>query len=241
MREQIHLPVLLILVLVLSACSSLPPIRLYGGGPRPAQEIAVLSLPEPLEVARINGAPVKGLSGMLRGGDRVVELAPGRYELLIFYREIWDQTGNHEVLRSDPALFVLEARAGRRYVVDFERPRRYEQAVKLAQSFSGWIQDSVSGVRNASQASGMQFAGGMLGSLTGSLALEPVVTQTATPSQQYVAPLADPSPVSPDSVNATAVAGAQDAGRLEQMQAWWRQSSPEERREFLGWLAQPKP
>src|SRR5690606_33814855 len=87
-----------------AACTSAP-IQLHDAD---AAGVAVISLPEQLEVASINGLEVEGASGLLKKGDTTLEVAPGRYEVLAFYRELWERGDQHDVLRSDPALFVIE-------------------------------------------------------------------------------------------------------------------------------------
>src|SRR3546814_17832918 len=56
----------------------------------PAAQIAVVTMPEQLEVASINGVEVVAAQGMWNKGDKRLELLPGRYQKLVFYRESWD-------------------------------------------------------------------------------------------------------------------------------------------------------
>lgn len=231
---------LLLLPSFLLACSGTP-VRLYEGAPRPAGEVATLSMPEALEVARVNGVEIKGASGMLKGGDKRLELAPGRYELLIFYREVWESGGEHDVLRSSPALFVLDARAGHRYRAGYELPSRYEQAKALASGFSGWIEDQADGSRVASQASGLKFTGGLLGSLANSGELVPDAAASGEAKRNVVAPLSTVAVTAAPALSPTpSPAGTvpADNGRYaELMRVWWKQANAEERREFLRWVA----
>src|SRR3546814_12466236 len=83
-------------VLGLAACAS-PDVRLYDGAVRPAAQIAVVTMPEQLEVASINGVEVAAAQGMWNKGDKRLELLPGRYQMLVFYRESWDSGSDQDV------------------------------------------------------------------------------------------------------------------------------------------------
>lgn len=156
MSHRLITAMIVALVTLLAGCSS-PQLKLYDGASNPSTQAARLTMPEAIEVARINGVEVKGASGMWTRGDKVMELAPGRYEVLAYYREIWNQGDQHDVLRSDPALFVLDARAGGRYRIDYAHPAEYREAQRLAAAFSGVLIDEASGTRVPSQASGVRF------------------------------------------------------------------------------------
>lgn len=233
------------LVTLLAGCSS-PQLKLYDGASNPSTQAARLTMPEAIEVARINGVEVKGASGMWTRGDKVMELAPGRYEVLAYYREIWNQGDQHDVLRSDPALFVLDARAGGRYRIDYAHPAEYREAQRLAAAFSGVLIDEASGTRMPSQASGVRFPTGVMGQIAGASELLPDDGSSA--STQVVAPL-EASPAIPAGTASgkrspvvvppapVAPAAATEGDWLTLMQAWWKQASSEERRAFLRWVA----
>ncbi len=227
---------------MLGACASQAPIRL-AGTTQDAATLAMVSLPEQLEVAQINGVAVAGASGMGRHGDRTLELAPGRYELLVFYRELWERGDNHDVLQSNPALFTIDAAAGQRYRLDYPRPATFAEAEALARSFSGWATDEAKGRRIDSQASGMEFRAGLLAQIRGDRTLVPTAPNEA--GQQLVAPLMMPAPVAPPSVASTAAstepakAWAPD-DQLLLVKGWWNQASPDQRRAFLNWIAAPQ-
>lgn len=178
----------------------------------------------------MDGREVRGASGMMRGGDLQLELAPGRHELLVFYREIWQRDGDHDTLKSDPARFVVDAQAGHRYQLDFERPHRYEDAQLLSRDFKGWIADEATGQRVESVASGLKFSTGLVAELTGSKDLVP-----AAASGQMIVPAATPPPAA---AAAAPVAPTVPNDWLLLMKGWWKQASAYERREFLRWVGE---
>ncbi len=214
----------------------------------PQAAVVTIVLPEQLEVATVNGKEIEGASGMLTRGDKTLELAPGRYELLVFYRELWEWSDQHEVLRSDPALFVIDAAAGGRYRLDYERAGNVESARKLAADFTGWAENLVTGERMAAQESGLQFRRGLVPALTFDDTLVPAAERSAdgqlvTPlppadasgAVAGAAPLGAPAPAA-----APANVPAPEGSWLDLMKGFWSEASSEERRAFLRWLAEQR-
>ncbi|MGB7288500.1 MAG: DUF2057 domain-containing protein [Candidatus Macondimonas sp.] len=246
-----HLPKFMIAfaLFMLAACAN-PKLRLYDGTKQSVAQVATLTLPEQIEVARLNGVEVKGASGLWTRGDKVLELAPGRYEVLAYYREIWNFGDQHDVLRSDPVLFVLDAQAGKRYRIDYQRPASYQDAQRLAAAFSGTLIDEVNGARTPSKASGVRFPTGVIAQVSGSSELLPDNGGGRAGDSQVVAPLDAPDRpptataarprtgvVAPLATTETATPVRRDDW-LELMQAWWKQAGPEERRAFLRWVGE---
>ncbi len=214
-------------------------VRLYDGDERAADSVAIVTLPEALEVEQINGARVSGASGPLRKGDIDLQLAPGRYELLVYYKEIWSLGDAEDALRSDPARFVIEARAGHRYRIEYAHPERYEDAKALTAEFSGWIEDAATGERVQSENSGLQFKRGLTAQLSGDRELIQVAEKSE--GRHVVAPMPEPASavaaevVSKDDVTAAAPAAGD---WLPVMKGWWAQATPSERRAFLLWVGE---
>ena len=249
MPARLRLVPSLLALALLAGCQAAP-VQLYetGATTRPA----TITVPEQLEVAMVNGIEIEGASGMLSRGDKTLEVAPGTYELVVFYRELWEWNDQHEVLRSDPALFRVVAAAGGRYSLDYARPASLDEARALAANFSGWVADQATGERAASRASGLQFQRSMVPTRTFDNTLVAAPVQGAG-GEQVVAPLESggdaspgpaPAPVAaptPTPTPAPAPASAPVPGEwLDLMKSWWNQASSEERREFLRWLAEPR-
>lgn len=230
--------------LLLTACTQAP-VRLYAGPVRDAAAISSISLPEQLEVAQLNGVDVPAASGMGSKGDKTLELAPGRYDLLVFYREVWSQGDNHEVLRSDPVRFVFDAAAGQRYRVDYQQPGNLKEALALARAFKARITNQSTGQHTESEVSGLAFRGGLLAQVQGDRTLVPAVIREG--GQQIVSPLSQtdapmvtaPSiPVPASAPESPRAASADD--QLLLVKAWWNQASADQRRAFLEWIATPR-
>ena len=221
MKAEAGIAAGLLAALLLAGCAS-KPLQLYEGAPRPAAEVAVLTVPEAIEVVSVNGRAIEGARGLLRKGDVALEFAPGRYEVLAFYREIWPLADGHDTLRSDPAVFDVQAQAGGRYRLDYAHPAGYEAAQRLAADFGGWVVDEATGARTPSRESGLGFRKGLAGALGSSDALVPVAPRHG--QTQAVAPL--PAPPAPADAH------------LQQMQQWWEQATPEQREAFRRWIDQ---
>lgn len=243
MRWTIRFPLILLLGATLAGCAAAP-LRHYEGAPRPSTEVAIVSLPEALEVVRIDGAAPAVLPAGWNRGTKTLELLPGRHELLVYYREIWALGNSHDVLRSQPARFVVDAVAGARYVLDYERPQTYSAAQALAADFRGWVADAA-GARHASQPSGLRFRDGLtagLGRVPELVAETPTVLAVA-PMASTARPAAATAAASPVSATEAAPAAARTATGeaaewLPLMQNLWKQADEAERSAFLRWLAE---
>jgi hypothetical protein len=222
--------------LTLAACTAAP-LGLAGDAAPPGAATAVILLPEELELVSINGREIEGAGGLLSKGDKTYEVVPGRYELLVFYRELWERGDHHDVLRSDPALFTVQAEAGARYRLAYERPGTFAEAEALAADFAGWAEDLSTGVRTPSRASGLKFRRGLIPAVTFDDALVPSAASGG--GGQFVPPLEGAAEEAPPAQAPTASA-APDPDWLALMKSWWNQASDDERREFLRWLGEQR-
>lgn len=254
--------ILLALAAVLATACTTAPIRLQGENASGA-DAALIILPEQLEVSTINGLEIAGASGLFGKGDKTLEIAPGRYEVLAFYRELWIRGDQQDMLRSDPALFVVDASPGHRYRLEYPRPDSFAEAEALAGNFGGWVEDVATGERTPSQDSGLQFRRGLVPAmtfdstlvpaaaasqggqavppmpLTGESAGSPSLPSVAAPQQHDAASAAAPATVAAGG-EAPGSGAPSEAEWLALMKGWWSQATPEERREFLHWISEPR-
>ena len=123
---------------LLTACSRSPVVQLYEGAKQPDSQVLTIRVPSDLEVFTINGSEVDGVNTFFNTDHKDLKVTPGRYEILAYYKRLWDlDADNHEVMKSDPALFVVDGEAGEFYRLDFERPQNVTQARALEDDFSG--------------------------------------------------------------------------------------------------------
>jgi uncharacterized protein len=262
MSRQFSKICFILAVTFVAGCTTAP-VQLHDGKVAASGEVAFIVLPEELEISTVNGLEITGASGLLTKGDKTIEVAPGRYEVLAYYRELWVRGDQQDMLRSDPALFTVDAAAGRRYRLEYTRPGTFAEAEALAANFEGWVEDPVTGTRTPSRESGMQFRRGLVPAATFDSSLVPVAA--TRDGQQAVPPLpvltgvtagASPAPVAlpqhavtgavrlpelaPEAVEASGQTPSPDDDWLPLMKSWWNEASSEERREFLRWVGEQR-
>ncbi|MFN3713811.1 MAG: DUF2057 family protein [Alcanivoracaceae bacterium] len=210
-----RLPILL-LICLLTACSSNPNIRLYDGAELSADQLLVVEVPSRLEIVSINERKVDGVNRMFTMEDRALQLLPGEYRIVAFYKDVFDMApSGHQVVRSDLTEFRVAGVAGSRHRLDFEAPATLDEARVMARNFTGYSIDLSSGERRNSEPSGLVNQG-LLG----------ITAASATVSHATVAPLP--------------AAGQQTESldQLDLLKAGWRTATAEERRAFLRWIAE---
>lgn len=207
------------LVCVLFAgCSSSPVVKLYEGPERPAAELLTLRVPVELEILTVNDRRVEGAGTMFAFGHRDLQLSPGKYRVVAYYKNLFQLSGDqHEVVKSDPAVFVVEGQAGDRFALGFERPADVEEARRLARHFDGWVENPKTGERQDSTPSGLITTQGFMGVLSG-----------AASSQSAASPTVEPEPAEPEQPGSDGFTALQEA---------WQVATPEERQQFLLWMA----
>lgn len=226
--------VLVACVFLLSACARNPVVQLYDGEPRADDQIMTVRVPSQIEVYSINGSKVSGVNSFFNAGDKDLKLLPGRYEIIAYYKELWDlDANNHEVLKSDPTKFIVNGKAGQLYRVDYDRPQNADQARTLEANFKGWVEEVNSGEKIPSQNSGLVLDRGILAPLTGS-EVKPA-DNTPKPGTA-IAPQQATQAASESASTSQSVAPA--ASYLDTLKAQWHQATPAERREFLQWISE---
>lgn len=236
---------LLCTVLLLTACSNAP-LRLYDGPAKPAAAIARVAIPIDIDILSLNGKKVEGSNTLLGTADRELELLPGRYQLLVYYNNLWQAEGDsHETIRSRPMIFDLELAAGHSYQMDFTRTRDIKIARQFATHFPVWLTDLINGARVEGQDSGLAFDNSLLNQITGRKVLD-TVGSTSTEGNQVIAPLAPQTTVmdaahTPAATPAAAIDNiatrpATSGGYLDLLKAQWQQANQEEKRSFLQWI-----
>ena len=219
---------LLLLTGLLAACQNSPVVRLYDGPERPTSEVTVVRVPETIEIMNINGQRPAGVNTLFSSGYKDLHLRPGTYQIVAFYKEIWDtdSTTSHVVLRSEPVIFDVDGRPGSTYHLEYEAPANVEAARAFADNFSGWSRNTASGERAPTRPSGTTRPGLLTG-----LADAPEPVSSVAPAG--ATPAASPAPVP---APAAAQAAGADADYLARLKVYWSQASDEERRAFLRWV-----
>lgn len=115
----------------LAGCAVTGNQRLYDGPARGEAELALVDVPDQVQLLSIDG---RDLPGGLLQRKQTVELLPGERVLTLRYVELFQfGAGDHEVVRSRPAALRVTLAAGQRYRVTVEnRPTSLEMARKYA-------------------------------------------------------------------------------------------------------------
>lgn len=212
--------------LLLSACAQSPVVQLYDGPAQSDNKIVTVRIPSELEVFTINGEEVDGVNTFFATDFKDLKLTPGRYEILAYYKELWQlDADNHEIVKTNPANFIVDGKPGDMWVLGYEQPEDVEAARAMEDSFNGWAENAVSGEKVAAEQSKLILKRGFLAPVTGE--------EVAAPASNTVAP--QPAAAAP--VAAEAAAPAATASYLDTLKAQWNQATPEERREFLQWIS----
>lgn len=215
---------IVLLSLLVTACSTSPVVKLYDGADRPAGELLTVRVPVELEILSINDRRIEGASTLFAYGHRDLQLLPGQYRIVAYYKNLFQLNADqHEIIKSDPALFTVNGNAGEVVALAFEKPANVDAAREMAKHFDGWTENLSSGERIASTPSGLILNQGFIG-----LASTPAAAETAS-----TASVAPEQPAASSSTESTVTTDVLDA-----LKTHWQQASPEERREFLLWMSQ---
>jgi uncharacterized protein YccT (UPF0319 family) len=238
------------LMLALTACVQNPVRKLYEGEQRPRSEIAVVRVPIELEVMRINGERIEGLNTLFSPQHKDLHLLPGEYRILAYYKDLWELSGDgHDVVKTDPALFVVNAKAGQTYELGFEEPKNLEEARRLENKFSGYVLNTETGTKTPTRASGLVFKSGIAGSLgeiTGVEAVEQTNNSGGRASSSTLAPLKNEQPENGENNTSDSTGESRadpgqtqsDQNYLNMLKAYWSQATQQERRAFLEWISE---
>ena len=87
---------------------------------------------------------------------------------------------NHEIVKSNPANFVIDGKAGEQWLLGFNTPQDVEEARAMEDSFYGWVENTQTGERVDAKESELILNRGFLAPITGE--------EVTTASSNSVAP-----------------------------------------------------
>jgi uncharacterized protein YccT (UPF0319 family) len=133
----------ILLILILSGCSSVSQIKLYNGPSLTPQEEATIVLPEAFELLELNGQSISNTDLTFRTGDMSLTLPSGEHTLVFQYKEFWQiDDDNHDIVTSGPITF--KANFEKKEVMKFELPtlKIHQDAVKFSNNPSFYLVSS---------------------------------------------------------------------------------------------------
>lgn len=233
---------IILAALILSACARTPVVQLYDGPAQSDSKVLTVRIPSELEVFTINGKEVEGANTFFATDHKDLKLTPGRHEILAYYKELWDlDADNHEIVKSNPANFVVDGKAGELWTLGYPEPKDVDDARAMQDSFSGWAENTRTGEKVAAEESGLILKRGFLAPVTGeemtTAAADSIAPQAAATGAAAGAAAASGESAS-TTVAPTATPSAPAGSYLDTLKAQWNQATPEERREFLQWISQ---
>lgn len=121
---------LLLAVSALTACTTQGPVKAYEGAARAPAEVALLRVPEQIEVMAVDGREPP--PSFLKSNVELTVL-PGEHVLSLRYVELF-QLGSdeHDVVRSRQAALRFNAVAGTAYVLEIPKPLNHDAAKAFA-------------------------------------------------------------------------------------------------------------
>jgi len=103
-------------LLILQACATNSPLRLYQGPELADEQEVTLVLPVEFEIVKLDQEEVSQFKQLFRNQDLIIKLAPGPHTLVLIYSDIWQiDSDNHENLTSGHLTFSGELLAGQTY------------------------------------------------------------------------------------------------------------------------------
>lgn len=212
---------LVLATLLLAACAPTGPVKFYPGPDKPKSEIALVKVPGPITVTRIDDRDVSVPSQ--EQGFYELHLSPGRHTITFKYELYWGSPNSGMVVRSNPTSVQAEFTAGRVYELRYPEPGNEDEAFSLANDFQATLIDTGSGTRIASTPSD-EFPSGRTNA-------EPVV---------HEAPATTPAPAQAGGSLPTAdQAASEDA--VKRLKFWWLMADEKEREAFRQWMQQDMP
>lgn len=209
----------LLATLLLAACAPTGPVKFYPGPDKPKNDIALVRVPGPITVTRIDDREVRVPSQ--EQGFYELHLSPGRHTLTFKYELYWGSEVSGMLIKSRPTGIQAEFSAGRVYELRYAEPGNENEAFSLASDFQAALIDTGSGTRIAATPSDELPAG-----LTNA---EPLVRDMpATTSAQPGGAL----PTADQAANEDAV---------KRLKFWWLMADETEREAFRQWMQQDMP
>lgn len=141
---------LMLVAMGLTACAAQGPLKVYEGPERAAAEVALVSVPEQIEVMAVDGRepPPSFLKSNVE-----LSLLPGEHVFSLRYVELFQiSSDEHEVVRSKQAALRFTAKAGAVYKLEMPKQANRDVARKFAKNPQFSLVDSGNGAVSESTA-----------------------------------------------------------------------------------------
>jgi len=212
--NTLKITVVCLVLLFLAGCST-KPVQVYEGEALAADQQAMITAGENIEITRINGKKMKEY--LLSNIDTHYALKPGKQKVVFNYTSVWavSKVGpdgeRSELVESGPQFVEFDASAGQALSFDFKDVANVREARDFALAFVASVVDQNGNIVAMS---------------------EPYDAEKHSPVSAAV--VAD----APANVAVTATPSApidQGLPTIDALKVLWDQASSEEKKEFLKW------
>lgn len=223
--------IVVILAVILTACSSGTIVKTYEGEKLQAQSLAVLTAPEYISLVSVNGKRVPKY--LLSSINTNYGLKPGINVVVFEYESVWakaavgSEGARSELVSSGRKEVVIDAIAGENYNFDFAKASNVRDAKVLAENFSAQVVNASGAVIAQSTEPGIYKTA----TKPASVVATPVVTELAAENSVGVTAAPVPQPVAADQAS-------QALPTIEGLKVLWKNASAEEKKSFLKWAFQ---
>jgi uncharacterized protein YccT (UPF0319 family) len=123
----------ILLILLLSGCSTVSQVKLYNGPSLKPQEEATIVLPEAFELLELNGQSISDTRLTFRTGDMFLTLPSGEHTLVFQYKEIWQiDDDNHDTVTSGAITFKANLAKAEVMKLEFPDINNHQDAKKFS-------------------------------------------------------------------------------------------------------------
>lgn len=126
----------------LSACGGTKAVRLYDPNTVQPEEVVRVHIPLDIAVQTVDGKKNGGFSNILAIKEKELQLAPGEYEIVVRYSDLWDYDDSHfEKFRSREIVLNFKAEAGQTYQMTHPKISSIREAKKFELNPDIWIEE----------------------------------------------------------------------------------------------------
>ncbi|MFT7110430.1 MAG: hypothetical protein ACI843_002098 [Psychrobacter glaciei] len=123
----------ILLIFLLSGCSSVSQVKLYNGPSLKPQEEAAIVLPEAFELLELNGQSISDTRLKFRTGDMFLTLPSGEHTLVFQYKEFWQiDDDNHDIVTSGAITFKANLAKAEVMKLEFPDIKNHQDAKKFS-------------------------------------------------------------------------------------------------------------
>jgi uncharacterized protein YccT (UPF0319 family) len=123
----------ILLIFLLSGCSSVSQVKLYNGPSLKPQEEAAIVLPEAFELLELNGQSISDTRLKFRTGDMFLTLPSGEHTLVLQYKEFWQiDDDNHDIVTSGAITFKANLAKAEVMKLEFPDIKNHQDAKKFS-------------------------------------------------------------------------------------------------------------